>query len=120
MPSRPPAPCTYPGCKEYAAKGSRCEEHKRKAWDHQGKTAHQRGYGATWRKLRDAALTRDKHLCQPCLERGILTQAKEVDHIAHKATGGTDSLDNLQAICHTCHKRKTQAEAQEARGRGEK
>lgn len=38
-----------------------------------------------------------------------------VDHIVPVFEGGTDELDNLQAICPGCHQIKTQAEA--ARGR---
>jgi len=40
--------------------------------------------------------------------------AHEVDHITPLANGGTDSLDNLQAINSDCHKRKSLTEA--ARG----
>lgn len=74
---------------------------------HKGRTTTQRGYGAKWRKTRASILRRDKGLCQPCLKQGKYTRATEVDHIVEKAVGGADSLDNLQAICSTCHKRKT-------------
>jgi 5-methylcytosine-specific restriction enzyme A len=40
-----------------------------------------------------------------------------VDHITSKAKGGSDDLENLQAICDDCHKAKTADEAAEARGR---
>lgn len=110
MPTKPPSPCTYPGCPEYAADRGRCEQHKHRAgWyrtgDQRGST--ERGYGNRWRKKRTAVLARDKYLCQPCLNVGRVTEATEVDHITHKAAGGDDSRDNLQAICHPCHKRKT-------------
>lgn len=48
---------------------------------------------------------------------GRPTPATEVDHIKPKAKGGTEDDDNLQAICHTCHVDKTQAEAAEAQGK---
>jgi 5-methylcytosine-specific restriction protein A len=34
-----------------------------------------------------------------------------VDHIRGKASGGSDEMANLQAICDDCHRSKTQAEA---------
>lgn len=66
-----------------------------------------RGYGAAWDRLRKRILTRDKHLCQPCLDRGRVTAASQVDHILPKAKGGTDDPENLQAICGPCHQTKT-------------
>ena len=42
-------------------------------------------------------------MCRMC-ERAIAT---EVDHIKRKADGGTDDIDNLQGLCHDCHKAKT-------------
>ena len=36
-----------------------------------------------------------------------MTQAREVDHIVNKASGGTDEDANLEAICKPCHKKKT-------------
>jgi 5-methylcytosine-specific restriction enzyme A len=85
-------------------------------WEH-GKSRQSRGYGARWDKLRLRILARDSHLCQPCLNTGILKPATQVDHITPKAKGGTDDPDNLQAICDPCHKDKTAREAAEAQGR---
>ena len=117
MPMLPPRPCTYPSCKEYAAKDGRCETHKRKAWNHT-KASSERGYGAAWGKARKIVLARDKHLCQVCLVDGIFTLGNEVDHIKPKALGGTDSPDNLQAICTPCHRKKTAQESAQGRGDG--
>ena len=88
-------------------------------WSGKG-SRHERGYGSAWVKARARILTRDSHLCQPCLAKGRPTPATEVDHIKPKAKGGTDDDDNLQAICHDCHKEKTEAEAAEAQGRTHK
>lgn len=75
------------------------------------KGASARGYGYAWTKLRKAALTRDGHLCQPCLRVGVYTKAVEVDHIVPKCDGGGDSSGNLQSICSKCHKEKTLSES---------
>lgn len=108
MPKAPPRPCTHPNCKAYAAKDGRCLEHQRKAWaTNEGKSRHERGYGSKWDKLRKQILKRDQHLCQVCLEKGIYTKARQVDHKTPKAEGGTDDPNNLQSICIPCHRYKT-------------
>lgn len=75
------------------------------AWSRQSR--HARGYGKAWEKLRARILARDKHLCQRCLPKGIVTAANQVDHIVPKAKGGTDDEGNLQALCKPCHDAKT-------------
>jgi 5-methylcytosine-specific restriction protein A len=75
------------------------------AWSRESR--HARGYDHRWDKLRKTILTRDKHLCQPCLAKGRVTAANQVDHITPKAKGGTDHEDNLRAICQPCHADKT-------------
>ena len=55
-------------------------------------------------------LARDRHLCQPCRRTGRVTAATAVDHIVPKAKGGTDYLENLEAICEPCHRDKTIAD----------
>lgn len=79
------------------------------AYDHK-LSRHERGYGYEWVKLRLTVLMRDGYLCQPCYKLGRPTPAKQVDHITPKAQDGTDDLENLQAICDSCHKAKTQVE----------
>ena len=77
---------------------------------------HQRGYGREWERLRREVLHRDGGLCQPCLERGHVTQADQVDHKVQKADGGSDDPSNLQAICTPCHREKTSREANRTGG----
>ena len=74
---------------------------------------HARGYGAAWDRLRLQVLERDRYLCQceRCKAEDRLTLATEVDHIRPRSQGGTDSLENLQAIGRECHRIKTQAES---------
>ena len=115
MASRAPRPCRQAGCGQLSRDGSGyCEAHKQASigWNRERRgSAHSRGYGAKWRKLRDMVLRRDKYLCVPCGKYGFLTPATEVDHIVNKAQGGTDNPENLQGICTDCHKAKTKAEA---------
>ncbi|WP_410493588.1 HNH endonuclease [Corynebacterium tuberculostearicum] len=54
-------------------------------------------------KQRKAALQRDRYQCVKCGNAKNL----EVDHIKNIASGGTHHLDNLQTLCHHCHKQKT-------------
>lgn len=86
-------------------------------WQHDRRSRHERGYGSAWTKLRDIVMRRDAYLCQPCKRTDRLTQAKQVDHIVPKFEGGTDDLDNLQAICLACHAVKTDTESARAQGR---
>jgi 5-methylcytosine-specific restriction protein A len=65
--------------------------------------------GRAWRKLRDEILARDNYTCQCC---GRVGGRLELDHIVNVAQGGTDDKSNLQILCHTCHKTKTQSESQ--------
>ena len=76
-----------------------------------------RGYGAAWRKIRKAFLeyTAERQAwhwacCVICLAQGRRVRATDVDHIVRRALGGTDDFDNLQALCHSCHSRKTAKE----------
>ena len=79
------------------------------AWQHRG-TAHERGYGAAWKKHRAFILRRDCGLCQVCAGKKRLTLATQVDHIIPKAKGGTDDEENLQSICPDCHRDKSAAD----------
>lgn len=116
MPKRPPKPCTTPRCKNYATKGSKCDEHQPKAgWSKESR--HKRGYGYQWYKTKEAVLKRDKHLCQNCLRQGIFTLGDEVDHIVNKAEGGSDKMSNLETICKKCHKQKTREESKRGRNK---
>lgn len=70
-------------------------------------SASSRGYDQTWRKVRASYLLRHP-LCVVCGRAGRTVEAAEVDHIVPIANGGA-RLDerNLQALCHSCHSRKT-------------
>jgi len=115
MPKLHPKPCTKGGCTKYATKNSLCDDHQYKAWDHKGKSRHERGYGNDWEKARKNALLRDEYMCQECKKEGVYTRAVEVDHIKPKFLGGDNSLSNLSSLCHNCHLIKTKRESLNAR-----
>jgi hypothetical protein len=75
--------------------------------------AEDRTTGRAWRRLRAKVLARDGGLCQcsECSASGEYKIAHEVDHIKPISQGGTDAMDNLQAINRDCHKRKSLREA---------
>ena len=108
-------PCCSPGCPALVtsrAQKGYCETHadKRSHWaKHQAKKGNttERGYGHAWRIVRARILRRDKGLCQACLARGRIAEAREVDHVVSRANGGSEQDSNLQAICADCHKAKT-------------
>lgn len=106
MPSKPLSPCPAAGCPKRVVPGEkRCADHAlpaRAYYDDRRGTSAQRGYGATWRKLRLLILHRDP-LCKAC---GAAASA-EVDHVVPKRLGGTDAEENLQGLCKPCHSVKT-------------
>lgn len=54
-----------------------------------------------WTQRRALVLARDGYVCQYCDE-----PATHVDHKWPQSWGGTDELDNLQALCGPCNKAK--------------
>ena len=57
-----------------------------------------------WRKIRNEFL-RKNSICAICGN-----EAAEVDHIVPVRLGGTNDESNLQALCKSCHSRKTAKE----------
>lgn len=68
----------------------------------------------SWKTIRRQALERDDFLCQHCLKKDILKQAKIVDHIIpiNKKAELRLKLSNLQSLCTSCNAIKTQADRQ--------
>ncbi len=122
MPNAAARPCRHPGCGALVRDGSGyCPAHLRdtrinRFGDDRRGSATERGYGSAWTKSRNRILQRDCGLCQPCRQAGLVTPARQVDHIVPKTAGGTDDESNLQAICVQCHKAKTAREAAQGRG----
>ena len=105
MPYRPLRPCFSPGCPNLCAHGnSYCKEHLRlraRNRDRGRLSSKERGYDSAWRKNRLDYL-RAYPICVVC---GQL--ATDVDHIVPLAKGGSNEWTNLQAMCHSCHAKKT-------------
>lgn len=72
---------------------------------------------ADWPQRRRLVLDRDRRLCRLRYPGICTTVATDVDHAV---AGDNHELTNLQAACRPCHKHKTNLEAQQARGAGEK
>ena len=110
MPHKPLSPCgctSCPGladpgkcyCKQHAAKAAKAEQDRRG-------TSSQRGYGRCWQRLRLLVLARDP----VCRHPGCTELSTDADHIVPRSQGGTDSLGNLQGLCHSHHSAKTAKE----------
>jgi len=77
------------------------------------KTRYGKGRGGRpWRRLREKILQRDGYLCQCplCQGEALPLLADEVDHIIPLAQGGSNAMDNLQAINRYHHQIKTRKE----------
>ena len=94
--------CKILRCSNYAVTNRHmCSEHidRRRQL-----SAHARGYGARWRKMR-ADFLENNPFCARCDN-----YAYHVDHIVPKSNGGRDTPQNLQALCASCHGKKTTLE----------
>ena len=70
---------------------------------------HKRGYGAKWRKLRNAFIATNP-LCRFCLRLGNIVGAQVVDHIKpHRGDAKLlYDMQNLQSLCFSCHDKHKQ------------
>jgi len=61
---------------------------------------YQYGDAAGFYNVKAAVLNRDNYSCQIC---GAMNTRLEVHHIKFRSQGGSDSMDNLVALCSDCH-----------------
>ncbi len=116
MPGLIPTPCRAFGCPatttdDYCVRHAHLKKTTRRRKDKHRPNAHQRGYDRHWSKARRLYLM-DNPLCVRCAERGLIVEARVVDHIRpHRG----DRLvfwnrDNWQSLCKRCHDKKTGSE----------
>lgn len=114
MPYKPFKPCAHSGCAKLVPPGEMyCERHKamHPKPTYERASAYARGYTKRWQQEREVFL--EAHpLCEECMKHGLYVKATDVDHITpHR---GDESLfwdvNNLQALCHSCHSKKTARE----------
>lgn len=117
MPWKPLKPCCQQGC---SAKSDErfCPLHRveqkrvmHSAIDSRRGSASERGYDAKWRRIR-ALFLKQNPLCVAQQPDGLVCNrpATDVDHIVPLRLGGSNQFINLQALCHSCHSRKTARE----------
>jgi len=73
-------------------------------------TSYARGYTKRWRRLARMFLRRRPLCADPFgahAAEGRMAWAQCVDHIVPLRRGGSSHESNLQALCHSCHARKT-------------
>jgi len=107
MPARAPHPCVVPGCGALILQGRRCQVHKVDAEQARPNYALRRWYRTPrWKALRARILREQAYRCADC---GQVVAALEVDHIAKHGGISARFWDraNLQALCRSCHQRKT-------------
>lgn len=110
-----PSACTHPGCPELVISGSQCDMHKRqRVRDYRSSNVRaqlEAFYGGgVWRALSKAYRKRNP-LCEQCAAQGTTTVAAVADHIVEIRDDWALRYDpnNLQALCHDCHNKKTAA-----------
>ena len=116
MPTRAPTPCRHPGCAALLSEPGYCDAHRVAMHRDYGRA--RRGFDTElgfyqsrrWRAVR-AAFLRDNPLCAACSTAGRVVAAVVVDHIQPlKAGGARFDSSNHQALCQSCHNRKTARE----------
>jgi 5-methylcytosine-specific restriction enzyme A len=112
-PWAPKRPCARTGCPRLVSNAAPCPEHGRRPWEHGRPSSAERGYGATWKRLRRLILARDP-LCVLCLAAGHGSPSTTVDHIVPRSQGGTDEESNLRGLCRAHHETKSAREGQAA------
>lgn len=111
MPQQAGRPCNNRQCTGIVRNGtcSKCGSQRRgkdRAYDANRGTSAERGYDATWRKLRRMHLASEP-LCRDCKAEGRITMGGHIHHIKAKRDGGDNSFENLMTLCASHHNQRT-------------
>jgi 5-methylcytosine-specific restriction protein A len=115
VPLSPPPMCSTPRCPNRATKGAKCSVHfvaRRREVDQNRPSGGRRGYTKRWAAFRAEYLERHPRcVSDACsaLPEWQQPVATDIDHIDGCGRTGDRAYDetNLQALCHSCHSRKT-------------
>lgn len=88
-------------------------QHRRKQRNNRQATREYATNSRIWRQIRQSFLF-DNPLCAHHLARGETVAANEVDHIDGDSNNNPADGSNYQALCKSCHSRKTAREQQNA------
>ena len=105
MPRAPLKPCAYPGCAALVERGETyCPAHsKQRHKADNRKSYRERGYNATWDKLRKIKMWNNP-VCEMCKKEGRTRAAEIVHHIKPlEEDGELLDMGNLMSVCRTCH-----------------
>jgi hypothetical protein len=110
--------CGEPRCPELVPHGQTyCEQHGKTNWDRWKRTdpGRSQGYGARWRRARQAALQAAGNRCEVC----GATDGLQVHHIDGRGPldPGANALSNLRVLC-LRHHRRAEVERRRLRLRG--
>lgn len=102
MPSKPKKPCKHPNCPNLTF-DIYCDNHKGL---YVRESSSKRGYDSKWRTTRKLFLNQHP-LCEACKSKNKFVKASEVHHIIPIRDGGSNTFDNLMALCKSCHSKHT-------------
>ena len=111
VPKKFKRPCRFKNCPRLTdSESGYCEIHEKTASSLYNKFLRRpetkKFYNYQWRRLRERFLQKNP-LCEMCKEQGRYTIAMEVHHIKPLSEGGTNDLNNLMALCKSCHSKIT-------------
>lgn len=119
MPNKLKRSCAVRACPNLIDVGKYCDTHRQyQTHDSRRKNdtaRHKHEHTRRWQKLRLMYL-RANPLCVDCKKKDKIVPATEVHHILPVSDGGTDSEENLQGLCKSCHSTKTRQDSTQ-RGR---
>jgi 5-methylcytosine-specific restriction protein A len=113
LPSRPPRPCTTPGCPGSAEYRGRCAAHSTAANRERFERNNQDFYNSPAWKRMTRMVAAEEPLCRECLKVGLVEAGTQTDHIIPIKIRPDLKLsrDNCQRLCDSHHSQKTALES---------